>query len=301
MFTYRLITSIFVSCFRMQQEQLAAQLAHHGGSARHHPPLSPTPSDSDSDISLGAHSPPMGSPGPLRFGSSSPTAITTFRFGPHSPGPMPAQFRFGNRSPPSFRLDRQSPTPPNYRLDHHKLRKSESPINIDTTTTSSYNNSAVNMRLSANESPIDVDSNNDYRHHHHATGGDDDDSPIRIDNSPTHHQTSLHNNHQHSPPLPPINLRIAEHMRMTASDSATKIETPLALRLGHQLSTTTPHQLAPLRIQVTSPNRLIAQPSPHTNLHIGGTPHSGIVRIAPTSPSNTAPLLHRPFSPPRLT
>ncbi|KAJ8930662.1 hypothetical protein NQ314_016515 [Rhamnusium bicolor] len=257
----------------MQQQQLAAQLAHHGGSGRQ-PTISPTPSDSDSDISLGAHSPPISSPGPLRFGATSPNPITSFRFGAHSPGPMPAQFRFGTHTPPSFRLERQSPTPPNFRLDR-KLRNSDSPINVDTATS---NYTAVNLRLTSNESPIDVDSNNDYR--------TEKTSPIRVDNSPP--QTSL----QHSPPM---NLRIADNLRIPHSESM-KIETPLPLRLGHQLN---PSQItAPLRIQVTSPSRLSA-PSPHTNLH-GGHPHGGIVRIAPPSPSN-APVLHRPFSPPRLT
>lgn len=251
----------------MQQQQLAAQLAHHGNSARQ-PPLSPTPSDSDSDISLGAHSPPISSPGPIRFGASSPTPITSFRFGPHSPGPMPAQFRFNNHTPPNFRLqdNRQSPTPPHFR----KLRSSDSPISVDTTT-SNYN-SVVNLRLT--ESPIDVDSNNEYSRQEKSS------SPIRVDNSPTP-QTTL----QHSPHM---NLRIADNLR--APDN-TKIETPLPLRLG-------PHQLtAPLRIQVSSPNRMGLLPSQHTTL--GGTPHGGIVRIAPQSPSNNPPF--RPFSPPRLT
>ncbi|RZC18417.1 hypothetical protein BDFB_012448 [Asbolus verrucosus] len=251
----------------MQQQQLAAQLAHHGSGTRQ-PPLSPTPSDSDSDISLGAHSPPISSPGPIRFGASSPTPITSFRFGPHSPGPMPAQFRFGDHTPPNFRLDRQSP---NFRLDR-KLRNSESPINVDTAT-SNYN-SAVNLRLTSNESPIDVDSNNDYRQEKSS-------SPIRVDNSPS----------QTSPP-PPMNLRVADHLRMAPEGA--KIEAPLPLRL------TAPPLTTPLRIQVASPNRMAAPPSPHTNLHLGGAPHGGIVRIAPPSPSNPS-VLHRPFSPPRLT
>lgn len=110
-------------------------------------------------------------------------------------------------------------------------------------------------------------------------------SLLQIDSPP---QTSL----QHSPPM---NLRIADNMRMQHESS--KIETPLPLRLGHQLN---PTQItAPLRIQVTSPGRLGA-PSPHTNLH-GAYSHGGIVRIAPPSPNNNGPLLHRPFSPPRLT
>lgn len=250
----------------MQQQQLAAQLASHGGSGRQ-PPLSPTPntSDSDSDISLGAHSPPISSPGPLRFGTASPTPITTFRFGPHSPGPMPAQFRFANHTPPAFRLDRQSP---NFRLDR-KLSP-ESPINVESTTTSTFQSRLPSM------SPINVDSNGEYR--------GDKDSPIRVDNSPP--QTSLQ---QHSPPM---NLRISDSLRMS-HDLSMRIqpEAPLPLRLGSgaQLST-------PLRIQVSN-----ASASPQTNLHVGSAQHAGIVRIAPSSPSSNPPLLHRPFSPPRLT
>nr|XP_023021623.1 homeobox protein SIX3-like [Leptinotarsa decemlineata] len=234
---------------RMQQQQLAAQLAHHGGSGRQ-PPLSPTPSDSDSDISLGAHSPPISSPGPLHFGRTSPNPITSFRFGAHSPGPMPAQFRFGGtHTPPNFS--------PNFRIDRGKGRNSESPINVDSATS---NYAAVNLRLT--ESPIDVDST--------------EKSPLKMDSPP---QTSL----QHSPPM---NLRIADNLRMENA----KIETPLPLRLGHQLNPIS----TPLRIQVTAPSR----PPPHTNLH-GMYTHGGIVRIAPPSPN--AGVLHRPFSPPRLT
>lgn len=229
----------------MQQQQLAAQLAHHGGSGRQ-PQLSPTPSDSDSDISLGAHSPPISSPGPLRFGTTSPNPITSFRFGAHSPGPMPAQFRFS--------LDnRQSspPTPPNFRLDR-KLRNSESPINVD--TSSNYSSAERNNN---SNSP-----------------------PIRVDNSPP----------------PPMNLRVSDNLRIpTNTTDGLKIETPLPLRLS-----TPPQLTAPLRIQVTSPSRMIAPPSPQTHLHLSH-PHSGIVRIAPPSPSNNnGPVLHRPFSP-RLT
>ncbi|KAJ8974626.1 hypothetical protein NQ317_011947 [Molorchus minor] len=259
----------------MQQQQLAAQLAHHGGNGRQ-PPLSPTPSDSDSDISLGANSPPMGSPGPLRFGATSPNPITSFRFGAHSPGPMPVQFRFSTHTPPNFRMERQSPTPPNFRLD--RKRGSDSPINVDTPNA---NYTPVNLRLTSNESPIDVDSNNDFR--------SEKDSPIRVDGSPP--QTAL----QHSPPM---NLRVTDNLRFHHSETV-KIETPLPLRLGHQLN---PSQItAPLRIQVTSSGRL-GVPSPHTNIH-GMQPHGGIVRIAPPSPSgvSSAPVLHRPFSPPRLT
>lgn len=114
---------------RMQQQQLAAQLAHHGGSRQ--PPLSPAPhtSDSDSDISLGAHSPPISSPGPLRFGPPSPSPLSTFRFGPHSPGPMPSQFRFGvNHSPTDFRPNNNTG---GYRIDSMTSRRSESPICVD--------------------------------------------------------------------------------------------------------------------------------------------------------------------------
>ncbi|CAH0559220.1 unnamed protein product [Brassicogethes aeneus] len=241
---------------RMQHQQLAAQLANHGGSGRQ-PPLSPTPSDSDSDISLGAHSPPISSPGPLRFGTSSPNPMTSFRFGAHSPGPMPVQFRFGNHTPPSFRMDRQSSPPPNFR----KYRNEESPIN---------ESNRYNSRLDS-ESPIEVDSNPEYTH--------DKDSM-------TPPQTS-----------PPMNLRIADNLR-NMSESL-KIEQPLPLRLqGHPLSAGT--LSTPLRIQVASSGgRLGGRTSPHTNLNLA---HSGIVRIAPPSPtSNPPPILHRPFSPTRLT
>lgn len=145
------------------------------------------------------------------------------------------------------------------------------PLNVDNAS----NYAAINLRLTSNESPIDVDSNTEKH------------SPIRVDGSPP--QTSLH----HSPPM---NLRISESLR----SENMKIETPLPLRLGHQLN---PSQItAPLRIQVTSPSRMGAPP-PHTNLQ-GGHSHGGIVRIAPSSsPSNnnSTSLLHRPFSPPRLT
>ncbi|XP_056630932.1 homeobox protein SIX3 isoform X2 [Diorhabda carinulata] len=240
---------------RMQQQQLAAQLAQHGNSGRQ-PPLSPTPSDSDSDISLGAHSPPISSPGPIKFGRSSPNPITSFRFGAHSPGPMPPQFRFGGtHTPPAFS--------PNFRIERPKGSSSTSPINVDS---SSY--TAVNLRLTSNESPIDVDST---------------DKELKSNSPP---QTTL----QHSPPM---NLRIADNLRMHSNDG--KIETPLPLRLNH-------HQ-QPLRIQVSSPGQ-IGVPSPLTNIH-GGYTHGGIVRIAPSSPNNNnnsnGHVLHRPFSPPRLT
>lgn len=235
----------------MQQQQLAAQLAHHGSSARA-PPLSPTPSDSDSDISLGAHSPPMGSPGPLRFGASSPTPLSTFRFGPHSPGPMPSQFRFGTHTPPSFRLEKTSPNSGGFR----KVRESESPINVDSNNGPSYGN----LRLTG-----DV-----------------------VDTSPS--QTTL----QHSPPM---NLRISDNLRLPPTSEGLRLppEAPLPLRLG-----STPQLTTPLRIQVTSPSKMAALPSPQTNLGMGGLPHGGIVRIAPPSPPSQ-PILHRPFSPQRLT
>lgn len=117
----------------MQQQQLAAQLAHRGGSGRPEPLLSPNinTSDSDSDISLGAHSPPISSstslgthspPPSLQFGRHSPTPLSSFRFGPHSPGPMPGGFRFNSHSPSAFRhnitnsipirVDSESSSPP---------------------------------------------------------------------------------------------------------------------------------------------------------------------------------------------
>jgi len=60
------------------------------------------------------------------------------------------------------RLDRQSPTPPNFRLDrtNSKLDSESPPMTVD--SGSSNYADAINLRLSANESPIDVDSNNDY-------------------------------------------------------------------------------------------------------------------------------------------
>lgn len=233
----------------MQQQQLAAQLAHHGGSTRP-PPLSPTPSDSDSDISLGTHSPPISSPGPIRFGASSPTPITTFRFGPHSPGPMPPQFRFGNHTPPNFRLDKRSPTPGAF----GKLSR-ESPINMDAGAT------GYGLRLTGDV--VDTISEKE----------------IRVDDSPSR------------PHSPPMNLRMShpgDHMRLQP-------ETPMPLRLGGAPQITTP-----LRIQVASPSKMVASPSPQTNLHLGVPAHGGIVRIAPPSPPK-APVLHRPFSPARLT
>lgn len=127
----------------MQQQQLAAQLAHHGGQTRQ-PPLSPTPSDSDSDISLGAHSPPLSSPGgpTSRYGSPGP-----FRFGgcggaPHSPGtlPPPPHFRFGS-------YVKSSP--------EETIPRAESPIRVDSpppqqttlTQPSPPPSMALNMRL----------------------------------------------------------------------------------------------------------------------------------------------------------
>lgn len=253
----------------MQQQQLAAQLAHHGGNGRP-APLSPTPntSDSDSDISLGAHSPPISSPGPIRFGTSSPNPITSFRFGPHSPGPMPAQFRFGNHTPPSFhRIDRQSPPPTQtYRLDRKLSPETES---------------QTYSRLQ-DTSPINVDSN-DYK-------GDKDSPTIRVDNSPP--QTSL----QHSPPM---NLRISDNLRSGLIDnSRIQPETPLPLRLGSASQFTTP-----LRIHVNNPRidtTSTQQTTQQTTLHLNPPTHGGIVRIAPQSPNNLPPL-HRPFSPDKMT
>ncbi|XP_060524528.1 homeobox protein SIX3-like [Cylas formicarius] len=267
---------------RMQQQQLAAQLSHHGGGGRQ-PPLSPTPSDSDSDISLGAHSPPISSPGPLRLGPPSPNHITSFRFGAHSPGPMPSQFRVGgSHAAQSFRLDRHSPTSPNFRMSREgKLQDCDgSPINIDNATS---NYAAVNLRLTSNDSPIDVDSNNDCRHE--SRDKTDSNSPLRLDSTPP--QTSL----QHSPPMNLSNLRIPHQQ-----SEGVKIETPLPLRLPP--NHLPPQVTAPLRIQVNMhSSRMMAPSSPHTHLM---NPHS-IARIAPPSPQNNGPLLHRPFSPPRLT
>ncbi|KAK9879226.1 hypothetical protein WA026_004072 [Henosepilachna vigintioctopunctata] len=256
----------------MQQQQLAAQLAHHGGSARQ-PPLSPTPSDSDSDISLGAHSPPISSPGALRFGRTSPTPISSFRFGPHSPGPMPPQYRFGNHTSPTFRLERQSPSQPNYRLDRNLM---SSP---DSDPSNSYH-TAVNLRINHNESPLNVDTT-------------DNTSPVRTDASPS--QTTLH-----SPP--PLNLRIPDSDPVSSENGMVKIENPLPLRLSAPLPlNTTPHLSTPLRIHVSTSSRVLHSPSP-INTHLGlRTMHGGIVRIAPPSPSCVPPNLHRPFSPARLT
>ncbi|KAF2894029.1 hypothetical protein ILUMI_12145 [Ignelater luminosus] len=227
--------------------------------------------DSDSDISLGTHSPPLSSPNPLRY--SSPTPISTFRFGPHSPGPMPAQYRFGNHSPPAFRLDRQSS--PNSNLK--RLGDSNSPVNLDNSTSNFRldRNAPNNLRMAVSESPINVDSSTDFRSNKN--------SPIRVDMDNSPPQTSL----QHSPP---INLRVNPQDSLGLRIHP---ETPMPLRLG---ATT------PLRIQVTMPSKMTTTPSPQTSLHMGETPHGigGIVRIAPPSPANPPPL-HRPFSPPRLT
>lgn len=239
----------------MQQQQLAAQLAHHGGSRQ--PPLSPAPqtSDSDSDISLGAHSPPVTSPGP-RFEGHSPTPLTSFRFGPHSPGPIPAQFRFGNHSPPNFG-HRRSPL----NTSEFIRRGESSPINVDTPT-SNYRIDRNSPRTNLNNSPIDVESTNDYK------------SPISVD----------------SPP--PMNLRVGERTEVSLRVQDNPIN-PIPIRLG-----SSPQLTQPLRIRVNSPSRLMCQQTPHTSLPLGTVPHGGIVRIAPPSP---APLLHRPFSPTKLT
>lgn len=165
----------------MQQQQLAAQLAHHGGQTRQ-PPLSPTPSDSDSDISLGAHSPPLssspgapssryGSPGPFRFGN-----------GPHSPGsgnsgplPPPPHFRFGSysrKSPPEETTPRGGDSP--IRVD------SPSPQQTTLTQQPSPPPLALNMRLGEQLTTplrIQVASPGKLVEHHHLNH---------------HHQTSLH-------------------------------------------------------------------------------------------------------------
>lgn len=231
----------------MQQQQLAAQLAHHGGSRQ--PPLSPAPhtSDSDSDISLGAHSPPITSPGP-RFGAHSPTPISSFRFGPHSPGPMPAQFRFGNHSPPNFN-HRRSPinSSPGF------LRGNEnSPINVDTPT-SNYRLDRNSPVINLDNSPIDVETTSVYK------------SPIRVDSSPLH--------------SPPINLRITE--RPSENQLRIQPENPIPIRLG-----SSPQLTTPLRIRVNSPGRLMCPPSPHTNLPLGHGGIVRIAPPSPVAPQN---------------
>lgn len=144
----------------MQQQQLAAQLAHHGGQTRQQP-LSPTPSDSDSDISLGATSPPLsnspgapssryGSPGPFRFNNGGGGG------GPHSPLPTPPHFRFGSYSTP-----RKSPP-------EETVPRAESPIRVDSPPpqqTTLTQPSPLNMRLG---------------------------EPLRIQVASPGHQTSLH-------------------------------------------------------------------------------------------------------------
>lgn len=265
----------------MQQQQLAAQLAHHGGSRQ--PPLSPAAhtSDSDSDISLGAHSPPITSPGPpmTRFGAQSPTPISTFRFGPHSPGPMPTQFRFGTHSPPSFRLDRQSSplAAPGFRIDrrlespslaHHRNNGSPGNDNPGGYRLERGSPPNSNTRLdNGRDSPIDVESTGYGK------------------NSPIHHS-------------PPMNLRISDNPLHLPSTGELPLriqpENPIPIRLG-----TSPQLTTPLRIRVNSPSRLGTNVSSQTNLGLVVPPHGGIVRIAPPSPAPQT--LHRPFSPPRLT
>lgn len=272
----------------MQQQQLAAQLAHHGGSGRP-PPLSPTPhtSDDDSDISLGAHSPPISSPGPLRFGTSSPTPITSFRFGPHSPGPMPPQFRFNNHTTTNnnitggrlpLSLDGSSRQSSPGGGDYRKLNI-ESPINVDSIQTSA---NFEGRNRSGDASPINVDSSSDYQGQNRS-----DNSPIRVDGSPVRQNS------------PPMNLRLTDTMRLLNQQSDQLMqrlqpEQPLPLRLtslpSQQLS-------SPLRIHVSG-GRLQSSPIQQ----IGSLPHSGggIVRIASQSPvtgTNPPPALHRPFSP----
>ncbi|XP_022913213.1 homeobox protein SIX3 [Onthophagus taurus] len=255
---------------RIQQQQLAAQLANHGGSTRQ-PPLSPNPntSDSDSDISLGAHSPPLSSPGPISFSNSSPSPITSFRFGPHSPGPMPTQFRF-NHTPPAFRKNLSPSSPIN-------IESNPSSTNLLTTTNS--NNNSYNTPINTNNrlsstipellSPINLDSSSEFhpRRSMEKEYKEGMSSPIvQVDNSS-------------SPP--PMNLRLGE-LRFP--------ETPVPLRLSShgQLAT-------PLRIQVggNGPN--------HQQTNIHGGSGGGIVRIAQNSPTNTQQILHRPFTPDRLT
>lgn len=111
-------------------------------------------------------------------------------------------------------------------------------------------------------------------------------SPVRL--SRTSPQTAL----EHSPP--PMNL---SGLRTHSHAEALKVETPLAVRLGatSQLPT------SPLRVQVPVPphsNRMMAAASPHTHLL---NHHSGIMRIATQNMQSNGPVLHRPYSPPRLT
>lgn len=102
----------------MQQQQLAAQLANHGGGRRPEPPPSPSPSNtSDSDISLGAHSPPPSRSNSLSLGSQSP----------------PRRGLLGlNHSPPrSMGLSpspiHRSHSPPRHFMGHLGLLNSHSP------------------------------------------------------------------------------------------------------------------------------------------------------------------------------
>ncbi|ENN81272.1 hypothetical protein YQE_02321, partial [Dendroctonus ponderosae] len=84
-------------------------------------------------------------------------------------------------------------------------------------------------------------------------------------------------------------------LRAHSHSEGLKIETPLAVRLGaaSQLPT------SPLRVQVNPhPNRMMTASSPHTHLL---NHHSGIMRIATQNLQSNGPVLHRPYSPPRLT
>lgn len=112
-------------------------------------------------------------------------------------------------------------------------------------------------------------------------------SPVRLDRTPP--QTTLN----HSPPMNLSGLRGPPH------SEGLKIEAPLALRLTSANQLSTPQVTSPLRVQINShSNRMMAAPSPHTHLL---NHHSGIVRIAPQTPQSNGPVLHRPYSPPRLS
>lgn len=311
----------------MQQQQLAAQLAHHGPGSRPPPPLSPNPhsSDDDSDISLGAHSPPL--PGsPLRFGSSSPTPtpLTSFRFGPHSPGPMPTQFRFSSTSglgstTGAFSLHRTAPS-----IDGGSSSRQSSP----SAGPGSEFNRSLERKMSVDSSP-NVESTGSFSMF--KTGENrDETSPINVDSSsdyagsrsPT--QNHQDNNNVSSENAPAMNLRIPDSLRLNLNphhqlsnhnELLQRLEHPLPLRLtpGNTSPLTTP-----LSISVANSQNRLLHHFPGTDLgllqpHLRDSPHSGIVRIAPNqsppttnvnsvSSTNTLPVvLHRPFSPARLT
>lgn len=222
----------------MQQQQLAAQLAHHGGSRQ--PPISPAPhtSDSESDISLGAHSPPISSPGP-RFGAHSPTPLSTFRFGPHSPGPMPAQFRFSNHSPPNFGHRRSPISSSEY------LRRNESsPINVDTPTS----NYRLDRGSPANidNSPIDVESTTDYK------------SPISVDSPPPMNLRVGDRNDGRVLPENPIPVRLG---------SLPQVTQPLRIRVNSPSRLMSPHTHLHLGAPQHGGIVRIAPPSPAPQIH----------------------------------